>query len=777
MHWQWPKLTHRSLGGRFIFLIALILSVTMSAATYISYQKQYQSYLDSLSEKGNALGKFVALVSPEAILGYDFILLDQYMQEISRREDVVIGAIKSAENNYVTTYINKSHPLLQPIADLKIQDIIQTLQKRDDIIMLKFPIHNMDQYLGTFEIGLSTKRAGELANRESMETLVINSAIILILSLCIYVVFQLKVIVPIHNLIYSSERMAQGELLCHADCKSNDELGQLTRAFNKMSDSLAENYTQLQQSNQELMRATKAKSTFLANMSHEIRTPLTSILGYAELLNDANIDAAERGPAVQTIIRNGMHLQSIINNILDVSKIEADKMELDIESMSPFDLIRDVEALISMQARAKGVDFNVEYHFPLPAMINADSLRLKQVLINLCGNAVKFTSHGTISIGLRCDFEAELLLFDVTDSGIGLDERESRKIFDSFTQADSSTTRKYGGTGLGLPLSRNLCELMGGSITVRSIKGVGSCFTASVATGPLSHQIRLASEIDLQRLNSERSQAQDQSLLQPQSAAQIKGAILVAEDTSDNQRLISLYLRKFDVDVEMVVNGLDAVNAVKNRDYDLILMDMQMPVMGGLEAVTQIREAGITTPIIALTADALVQDKERYFAQGCDGFIAKPINRHDFEHAIMDFLQGCEDPKAANSNHQPCLQESEDAPLLSTLALEDAEFTELVVGYIIDLAKPLASIRQAYREKNWALIRQKVHNLKGSGAAYGFPQLTTLAMQIELHLIDQEYNRIERLLSQMEQLYRRIKAGLDAYVSFSEKQIGAAKQK
>ena len=178
-------------------------------------------------------------------------------------------------------------------------------------------------------------------------------------------------------------------------------------------------------------------------------------------MNDANIDAAERGPAVQTIIRNGMHLQSIINNILDVSKIEADKMELDIESMSPFDLIRDVEALISMQARAKGVDFNVEYHFPLPAMINADSLRLKQVLINLCGNAVKFTSHGTISIGLRCDFEAELLLFDVTDSGIGLDERESRKIFDSFTQADSSTTRKYGGTGLGLPLSRNLCELMG----------------------------------------------------------------------------------------------------------------------------------------------------------------------------------------------------------------------------------------------------------------------------------------------------------------------------
>ncbi|MHC5024242.1 MAG: PAS domain-containing hybrid sensor histidine kinase/response regulator [Planctomycetota bacterium] len=389
----------------------------------------------------------------------------------------------------------------------------------------------------------------------------------------------------------------------------------------------------LRQARQVAEDASRSKSAFLANMSHEIRTPMTAILGFADLMLETDQSEQEQVTHLQTIKRNGMHLLSIINDILDLSKIEAGQMDIERIETPLWQIVDDVASLMRVRAADKGLTLDVEFVFPVPRTIQSDPVRLRQILMNLVGNAIKFTETGGIRILVRAparDDPDPVASVEVIDSGIGLTPEQLQRLFKPFSQADSSTTRRFGGTGLGLTISRRLARILGGDIEVTSTPGQGSAFRLTVTTGPLDDVplIAHAGEAMIELSAPEGSGGHDADDMSPLEHARI----LLAEDGPDNQRLISLHLRKAGAEVDVAENGRVAVKQAlaaieAGQPFDLILMDMQMPEMDGYEATTELRRRGYTRPIVALTAHAMSGDREECLEAGCDDYATKPIDR------------------------------------------------------------------------------------------------------------------------------------------------------
>jgi signal transduction histidine kinase len=405
----------------------------------------------------------------------------------------------------------------------------------------------------------------------------------------------------------------------------------------------------LEQSRQAAIEATRSKSAFLANMSHEIRTPMTAILGFAEILADNDL-SPECVEAAQTIKRNGQYLLELINDILDLSKIEANRLETETTVCSPIQIVEDVIALMRFRAESKGLQLTATCRGPIPARIQSDPTRLRQILINLIGNAVKFTEVGSVQLitHLETDAAEPKLRFDVVDSGIGMTDAQRRRLFQPFTQADASTTRRFSGTGLGLTISKRLADALGGEIYVKSSPGKGSTFTVTVATGGLDDVANME-EITPVTTAEAPTNADEPAA----NRGRVSCRVLLAEDGPDNQRLLSFILSKAGADVTIVENGQAAVDAVLNamatsagndcREFDLVLMDMQMPVMDGYDATRRLRRQGFTGPIVALTAHASEEDRQRCLHAGCDDFVSKPVNRN----ALVDLLHAYGDNLAA----------------------------------------------------------------------------------------------------------------------------------
>ena len=409
---------------------------------------------------------------------------------------------------------------------------------------------------------------------------------------------------------------------------------------------------QLEAANQTSQAANQSKSEFLANMSHEIRTPMTAIMGYTDLAIEESRDCDRTLELLAVVKRNGEHLLQIINDILDLSKIEAGRLDVERIDCSPARLAAEVQSLMNVRAAEKGLTFSVEYDGPVPQTIPTDPTRLRQILLNLVGNAIKFTKRGGVRLVLRLLRDDEgreaRMQFDVVDTGVGIDPTDAAALFQPFTQADSSTTRRHGGTGLGLTISRRLAAILGGDILVKSEPGRGSTFSVVIAAGPVSELTMLDSADDLPAASTP---VADSDVPGPGKGQPLSCRILLVEDGPDNQRLISAVLERAGARVTVAENGrigveraLEAVE--RGAAYDVVLMDMQMPVLDGYGATRELRAAGYRGPILALTAHAMSADRKRCLDAGCDEFATKPINRRMLIEIVRRHIPSCAETPA-----------------------------------------------------------------------------------------------------------------------------------
>ena len=454
--------------------------------------------------------------------------------------------------------------------------------------------------------------------------------------------------------------------------------------------------------------ASAAKSAFLANMSHEIRTPLTAIIGFAEALQESHYTELERGESARRIVDNGRHLLHVINEILDLSKIESHKLEIETVPTDLVALLSDVDSVAGMLAREKKLEFSIQYHYPIPTRIETDPTRLKQIVLNLCSNAIKFTERGGVRIQVAYQPESERLRISVADSGIGIAPEQLERLFQPFTQADSSTTRRFGGTGLGLYISSQLAQMLGGSVEIKSAVGSGTTAELTVATGPVAQETLLRTPEDVAP-----ARAQTEPAVPLRS---LRGNVLLVEDSPDNQRLISLYIKQTGAEVALAENGQIGVEKALSGHYDLVLMDMQMPVMGGLEATHLLRQTGYGGPIVALTANAFKEDRERAAEAGSDDFLTKPIDRPAFFRLLQRYLA----PRGESA-----------LPLGASAIDLDDEIYDLAVRFVDSLPEWIGKLQAAHASDNKAELKTLTHQLKGLGGSFGYPEITTAAAEVD----------------------------------------------
>lgn len=452
-----------------------------------------------------------------------------------------------------------------------------------------------------------------------------------------------------------------------------------------------------------LKEADEAKSRFLANMSHEIRTPLTAIIGYAEVMQSGDLADMQNDEAINIIANSGKHLLNLINDILDLSKIEAEKLQIERLHVVLPSVIDEISSIVRSKAEAKKLEFKSDIVYPIPSTILTDPTRLKQILLNLINNAIKFTVEGSVTLQVSAD--KSKLQFSVIDTGIGIGEQQQKMIFSAFEQADVSVTRKFGGTGLGLNISKYLARKLGGDIEVSSNKGVGSEFKATIEVEEAVGCVWMNDQAQyLEVLHGKKTRKQ--------STQSLSGKVLLADDQKELRMLIGMMLKKVGVDVVSVENGKELVEKAKEQEFDLILTDIQMPVMSGEEAIVELMAHGIDTPTIALTANAMKHEIEQYLNRGFSDHLSKPIQRDDFHRKLAIYL----DKNGLES---------------SSLNLSEGAKTQLLEQFKAGMPNRLLALENAFFERDWNGIKLLAHSLKGASSSFGFNDIGNLATSLE----------------------------------------------
>lgn len=502
------------------------------------------------------------------------------------------------------------------------------------------------------------------------------------------------------------------------------------KALKLTNENLQKTNLALDEARMEAEQASRLKSTFVANISHELRTPLTAIIGFSEQALKTQNQIKLQKEFLTRVLKSGQHLLELLNEILDLSKIEADKLELLEEPLELFEFIDNIEAVSGVLAREKSLSFTVKYMYPLPKVINCDPVRLKQILLNICNNAVKFTLAGGVRLTVAVDKNSRLT-FVVSDSGIGMSADELKRLFKPFVQADANINRQFGGTGLGLAISKRLVRLMDGELLVESVKDEGSVFTVQL---PLSDEsLQWVETKPLGHVEMTQEEVQHRSF---------DANILVAEDNSDNQFLIKTLLAHIGAKVTTVDNGQMAVEAAMLEDYDLILMDIQMPTMDGCEAVNLLRHSGIDCPIIALTANIMKEDVDKYMALGFNDTLAKPIQLQSFYKKLTFYL---EQGTHGNNDMDNLLLEIENT----------TEIKNLKASFKAGLGQLKSDFAELILSADWQRLAAKAHQVKGSAGSLGYAELTDSAGRIEQYLKNDQFDEArlatEAFIAQCEQ--------------------------
>ncbi len=539
-----------------------------------------------------------------------------------------------------------------------------------------------------------------------------------------------------------------------------------TRSLDISSRELHQINEHLRTATQKAEVASAAKSQFLATISHEIRTPMNGVLGMAELLLDTQLDP-EQLQFARTIAQSGQALLSIINDVLDFSKIEARKLSLEHIAFDVFDSVDEIAALLAGAASGKGLKIITRFGTDLPRSLMGDPGRLRQILLNLAGNAIKFTHEGqvTISADVEVSDAAHVQLrFEVIDTGIGLDTSAQTQVFDAFTQADNSTTRKFGGSGLGLSIAKQLVQLMGGEIGVNSQIGQGATFwfTARLAHNPDGPKVR--------------SEPFPPAAAKTQTAT-CSARILIAEDNPVNQQVAQCMLELLGYEADVVANGREALVAAQTGAYDLVLMDLHMPEMDGLESTRQIRawEAAARCteplPIVALTANALSGDRDLCLAAGMNDYVSKPVSRQALGDVIGRHLGTAESDapvtQSATLTSQWTQPVAFDPQVLASLTMvadgtHPGYANELLDLYSREASRALGAIDEAARAGNADMVLRLAHTLKSSSAAVGAMSMAFVTEQHET-LLRAGKHPTHNWLAAMRSEFERFEAALAAH--------------
>lgn len=523
----------------------------------------------------------------------------------------------------------------------------------------------------------------------------------------------------------------------------------------------------LRQSMEEAEAANEAKTAFLSNMSHEIRTPMTAILGFTEVLKRGlNQSEDDRQRHLNTISNSGTHLLELINDVLDLSKVESGAMEVESIPCKAAFISNEVAHVLKVKALEKGVELVLDVENDMPSHIISDPSRLRQIVTNLVGNAIKFTEEGVVTVALeyKADPTDPRMLFKVSDTGIGMSEKQLSTIFEAFIQADASITRRFGGTGLGLSISRKLALAMQGDIIVTSTEGKGSTFMLTVPVGDISEFPMLTVE-QVYESFAEMETTYSQNWTFPECRA------LVVDDGPENRELLSVVLGELGIDITTAENGKEGLDHAVAGEFDVILMDIQMPVMDGYEAVAAMRAQDMTLPIVALTANAMKGYEQKVLSAGFSHYMTKPIDLDRLTNLLAELLGGtCMEvevnAEVVESKALP-IASSEGAPIAagspiySTMAQLNPKFEAIARQFVVRLEEQSGVMQDCLDKKDFIELAKLAHWLKGSGGTVGFQDFAVPAKQLEVAANGEDAVKAQSLLHTVNELHSRIRFATD----------------
>jgi signal transduction histidine kinase/CheY-like chemotaxis protein/HPt (histidine-containing phosphotransfer) domain-containing protein len=774
--------------------IILLVILVVSAMTFLGSSNERQ-----LLQRANATATMFSHAVTDAVLSTDLATLDDLVHEIMQIEDVVYVKIVGFDK------VLASGGDQSLIAVSKKLD--ESLDAEDDIFDTVVDIKVNNQTYGYIELGFTTRAISSMITQARRSIIGIASLEVLLVALFSYVLgtYLTRSLVRLRDAAQTVKQKGPGYQI---KIRQKDELGEVIGAFDSMSKSLADNYHELQIAREEAEHANEAKSRFIASMSHEIRTPMNGVLGLLAALDQTPLSEAQK-KLVNTAAESGNLMLSLINNILDFSRMEANSLVIEREA---FGLrLAATRVLNSLQpvAEQSGIKLTLDMH-DIPEFVLGDQNRFTQILLNLVGNAIKFTPQGSVEITLQAttlEPNRINLIAQIRDTGIGIKEEDLPHLFDEFTMVDHSFTRNREGSGLGLAICKRLINLMDGTISVKSIEQIGSCFTFTLP-------LEVTTQVEFNKKNAA------PSALNPRCK---NCRVLVAEDNTANQLVIQNLFRPITPHIDIVGNGREAVDKVSANDYDIIFMDISMPEMDGLNACKIIRKmanpAKSSLPIIAFTAHALTGDKEKFLSAGMNDYLAKPVSLTKLietlnnyilnNHILNNYIAGetpanpdenaPDKPRVIPATSTPIAaastQNSPDVFLLSDELSDEQILDEqtlrqiikdtgpdvlsmLIDHYVQETRTHQAILIQAKEKQQPDQIQFESHKMISSALALGNKALSELAQAIEIACINQDFKQAYTLVETLDELAdRSLEALLAKKEQITQKEQNATKER